>query len=202
MEKGIIVKNISRRAGLFVAIVATASLMPMAAYATPTGTSELDEDSQVISELVEVMPAEETRSGDNEASSTKEGSSQAAICVAENRVDYPHWSTSTPIKYTRIQAHGNWDRGNCNATYADVTTQIDRKNPIGLFQAVGVQGKARLKYNTKGLTSGGAGRVTAGYPCNGTNAAPFRAWTSIDMVGLADTQTRLYTPATSPFACG
>lgn len=162
---------------------------------TPPSVTDSEEGSQVVEESVTVTPV----APDGEVAQNGRAA-RAAICVAVNRVDYPHISKTS--SYLAVQAHGNWDKGTCKATLADVTTQLDRKNPIGLFQAVGTPGKNRLAPNNKGLTSGGAGRVTAHYRCNGTAAAPFRAWTKIDMVGIADTQNATITPATSPIKCG
>jgi hypothetical protein len=187
--------KISLTAGTAAAVLVAALFMPTSASAAPAASpSPNDEQSQVFTGSFEVVPEAEN--------ATPSAMSTQAICVAVQRVDYPHISTSNPTGPRAVQAHGNWDKGNCNATLADVTTQIDRKNPIGLFQAVGKQGKGRLAPNPKGLTSGGAGRVTARYDCNGTAKAPFRAWTSIDMVGIADTPNKQYSPATESMACG
>lgn len=178
--------------GVAAAALTVSLLAPNAASADLSDVPEPNgDDSQRISQNYSVK----AETSDGEASTQE-------ICVAIKRVDYPHISTSTPSAPRAVQAHGNWDRGTCAANLADVTTQIDRKNPIGLFQAVGTQGTARLAPNPSGLTSGGAGRVTARYECNGSAGAPFRAWTSIDMVGIADFQDKLYSPATSDIACG
>ncbi|MCW3492430.1 hypothetical protein [Microbacterium sp. SSM24] len=185
-------------AGLLAAGSDTASAMGGPAMASVTDS---EEDSQVVEESITIGPVAPGETTAPNGKVTPNGkAATAAICVAVNRVDYPHISSTS--SYLAVQAHGNWDKGTCKATLADVTTQIDRKNPIGLFQAVGTQGKGRLAPNPKGLTSGGAGRVTAHYRCNGKAAAPFRAWTKIDMVGIADTQNATTTPATSPIKCG
>jgi hypothetical protein len=123
----------------------------------------------------------------------------AKICTFIQRVDYVHISSTS--KERAAQSHGNWDNVDCTYTLADVTTQIDRRNPVLLYEAVGKQGKGRLAPNTKGLTSGGAGRVTAHYTCNAKAKADFRSWTSIDIVGYADVPNKVYSPA-NPLSCG
>ncbi|GGF04135.1 hypothetical protein [Mycetocola zhadangensis] len=125
----------------------------------------------------------------------------AATCVFQQRVDYVHFSTSS-LPDKAVQSHGNWYNENCpQYTKGDTTTQIDRKNFIGLFQAVGSPGRAVLAPNPNGLTSGGAGRVTAHYDCNGTATAAFRSWTGVDIVGYDNTDTPAFSPAID-LACG
>lgn len=177
----------------FLTAAALAFLLPTSAYATTVNDSPAGPDASDIT-VGEVYGSPEDSASESEVSTR-------AICVALNLVDYPHISTSRPGTPLAVQAHGGWNKGGCNATLADVTTQIDRKNPIGLFQAVGAQGKGRLPSQAdESLPS--SNRVTARYECNGTAGAPFRAWTNIDMVGLADTQTPTYSPATNDIACG
>ena len=125
--------------------------------------------------------------------------SAAAVCTFIQRVDYVHISGTSTDR--TAQSHGNWDNVDCRYSLADVTTQIDRRNPVLLYQAVGAPGKARLAPNPRGLTSGGAGRVTARYRCNGLAKADFRSWTSVDIVGYADAPNRVYSPA-NPLSCG
>lgn len=178
--------------GILVA-AATLTMSPVA-HAAPSPPPPPDEESfEVFVEPIQVMP--------EGSSAESEGTSAQAICQAYGIVDYPHFSTSNPSTARAVQAHGGWNRGDCNATRADVTTQLDRRNPIGLLQAVGRQGRGVLPSQADfGLPS--SNRVTARYECNGTNAAGFRAWTSFDMIGLADTQTRTHSPVTNPLTCG
>ncbi len=178
--------------GVFAAVMAIA--MPTAAHASATPPAPPSpENVQIFTGPSGVMP-EKSPTGTNTLTA-------AGICTAFGIVDYVHISTSTPSAPRAAQSHGAWNKGNCSATLADVTTQIDRKNPIGLFQAVGTQGKKRLPSEpSMGLPS--SNRVTARYACNGTAKAPFRSWTSFDMVGIADTQTPTYSPATGNIDCG
>lgn len=177
-----------------IAAAATIALtIPTSAHAVTTPPpSPTDDASTVIVEKVQIMPETDAES--------KSASSAQAICEAYGIVDYPHISTSNPSSARATQAHGGWNQGNCSATHADVTTQLDRMNPIGLYQAVGTQGRAVLPSQADmGLPS--SNRVTARYECNGTAAASFRAWTSFDMVGIADTHTPTYSPGTD-ITCG
>jgi hypothetical protein len=177
-----------------VAVLVTAVFaMPTAAYAAPVvPTPPASDSADVIVTPMAIMPKQVE---------TAAGASAQAICTAYAYGDYPHISTSNPGTPRAVQAHGGWNRGDCAATRADVTTQIDRKNPIGLFQAVGAQGRGVLPSQADfGLPS--SNRVTARYQCNGSAKAPFRAWTSIDMVGIDDISSRVYTPATGDIICG
>lgn len=122
----------------------------------------------------------------------------AKICTFIQRVDWVHISSTS--KKRAAQSHGNWDNVDCSYKQADVTTQIDRRNPLLLFEAVGKQGKGRLGPNKKGLGSGAA-RVTAHYDCNGKAKADFRSWTSVDIVGYADAPNRVHS-SPQPLSCG
>lgn len=181
------------------ALAATAALIvPAAAYAAETPAPPVASDTTEDAAEITVTPIEVMPEGTTES---KSAAGVQAICQAYGIVDYAHISTSNPSGPTAVQSHGGWNKGNCSATKADVTTQIDRKNPIGLFQAVGTQGRGILNSQADfGLPS--SNRVTARYPCNGHAAAPFRSWTSFDMIGIADTHTPTYSPATGNIACG
>lgn len=130
-------------------------------------------------------------------STTEENSDSAAetsrkiICRFNQRVDYPHISTSTPSSPRAVQAHGNWGNVNCNYSSAVVTTQVDKRNTLGFYVAVGIQGKRTLP-PMKNL--GSANRTTARYVCNGTKSNWFRAWTSIDVIGIADAPNKVHSP--------
>ncbi|MFJ4223370.1 hypothetical protein [Microbacterium sp. NPDC089695] len=173
------------------ALLMVVSLAP-AAHAETAPVDPTD-DGDTSSEVIEV---EVTGPATPEATQDPSGSEKASraaapVCTFVQRVDFVHISSSgNPMA---AQSHGNWDKGNCtNYTLADVTTQIDRKNFLGLWQAVGAPGKKRLAPNPSGLTSGGAGRVTARYVCNGTAAGSFRSYTDIDVVGYADTPNAVF----------
>lgn len=131
-----------------------------------------------------------------------EGAAQpraAWVCTALQKVDLPHISFTSAVR--AVQAHGAWNRGDCKSDAAVVTTQVDKQlGPLGFFFAVGVQGKGTLR-STNGIPSGANNRVTTRYVCNGTGQGRFRAWTDVDVIGIADAPNKTYSPETN-IACG
>lgn len=111
----------------------------------------------------------------------------AALCSADQLVDYAHISKSPP---RAVQAHGWWRNVNCKATLAKVTVQVQKKNVLGLWVDVGQPGSSTV------ASGGGAGnRATARYTCNGTGTHTFRAWVDVDIVGVADLPNKTYSGA-------
>lgn len=120
------------------------------------------------------------------------------ICTALQKVDLPHISSTTTVR--AVQAHGAWNRGDCNADWAVVTTQIDQQGIFNFFFAVGTQGNGMLQ-STVGMPTGAKNRVTAQYVCNGTDVKRYRAWTDVDIVGIADLSNKVYSAEVN-LACG
>lgn len=177
-------------AGLVASLCLLSAPSAMAAKDDP-GKPEAPEDVQVFEFNVPRPDLSEVSTEDGVVST-------ASVCTFVQRVDYVHIST-TSIKRA-AQSHGNWGNVNCNYSLADVTTQVDKKNIFGFHYAVGVQGTGRLGPSTH-LGSGGGGRVTARYVCNGTAWNNFRSWTDIDIVGYADAPNRVYSSPTD-LKCG
>jgi hypothetical protein len=181
-------------AGAIALICGLSTPSAMAAEATDPG----DTPAQVF-EFNVTKPEVAEATTDKSQSSTDASSAAAAVCTFVQRVDYAHLSSSSSTR--AVQSHGNWANVDCSYALADVTTQVDKANALGFHYAVGVKGEARLAPNPNGLTSGGAGRVTAHYDCDGTAQKSFRSWTDIDIVGYADATNKQYSPATD-IACG
>jgi len=182
---------------LTVAVLAAA----LSISAAPLASAASVEDSSSDAEVFEFTVPRPNLTGSNEGAprSTASTTAVAAICEFTQRVDYVHISSTSTRR--AVQSHGNWDNENCNYALADVTTQIDKRNVLGFYYAVGTQGKGRLAPNPRGLTSGPPGRVTAHYDCNGTAANMWRSWTDIDIVGYNDAPNRVYSPPIER-ACG
>lgn len=185
--------------------VAVAGLFALTALAPATafGASfepgdEADSESEVF-EGEFTGPLTPSSEPGEEIESPSPSANRDAVCLFTQRVDYVHFSSSPGAR--AVQSHGNWDNETCNYSLADVTTQIDRRNFLGLYQAVGTPGTERMPPNPRGLTSGGVGRVTARYECNGSTTDSFRSWTSVDIVGYADTPNSKLSPPTDK-ACG
>jgi hypothetical protein len=111
-----------------------------------------------------------------------------ALCVFQNAVDSLHYS-STATSFGTISVHGWWRNGNCKATKAVVTTQLQKKNRLGLWFDVGLVGR-------KTVFSGGgsANRSNSRYECVAHENNEYRAWVDVDVVGVADLPGRIYTP--------
>lgn len=112
-----------------------------------------------------------------------------ASCTFIQRVDNAHISTKS--NHRAVQAHGNWGNVNCSYTEAVVTTMVQKKNALGIWQDMGTAGKATLR-PASSLTS--SARVTAHYACVDQSEHLWRSWTDVDVVGIADLPNRQYSP--------
>lgn len=126
----------------------------------------------------------------------QQGPTPFATCQFDQRVDSPHISNSDGPR--AVQAHGNWGNKNCNYSAAIVKTQLDKENSLGFFIAVGRPGEGTLPPE-KGMGRGS--KVTARYECQGTTENTFRAWTDVDILGIADLPNKVYS-ANADRACG
>lgn len=160
------------------------SLAPSTATAKPV----TDESNVTVGEKHIKAPAAEAGAKPEDA----------WICTALQKVDLPHISSTASVR--AVQAHGAWNKGDCKSDAAVVTTQIDRQGFLNNFFAVGTQGKGTLQ-STDGMPSGAKNRVTAQYVCQGTGQGRFRAWTDVDVIGIADLPNKVYSSETN-IACG
>lgn len=125
-----------------------------------------------------------------EANSRNSGSpensrSTAAVCVFQTRGDYVHISGSA----FEASGHGWWINGNCNATLAVVTVQLQQYYADGSWRNAGTAGTATVR------SGGGAGnRATGRGPCTSGSLTGWRSVVDVDLVGLADDPGKLYTP--------
>lgn len=122
--------------------------------------------------------------------SAKGEMSTQASCTFVQRVDYAHISSTSPTR--AAQSHGNWGNVNCSYTSATVTNMVQKKNTIGIFVNVGLQGKAVGLRPSSDL--GSSARVTSHYDCLSTAERTFRSWTDVDVDGIADLPNRQYSP--------
>ncbi|WP_394938416.1 hypothetical protein [Psychromicrobium sp. YIM B11713] len=167
-----------------VAVGLLASFAPASATAKPIG----GDDTVTVGE-------KHIKTSSAESGGTPE---DAWICTALQKVDLPHISSTASVR--AVQAHGAWNKGDCQSDAAVVTTQIDRQGFLNNFFAVGTQGKGTLQ-STNGMPSGSNNRVTAQYVCQGTGQGRFRAWTDVDVIGIADLPNKVYSAETN-IACG
>ncbi|TQL02935.1 hypothetical protein FBY24_2023 [Cellulomonas sp. SLBN-39] len=121
------------------------------------------------------------------------GSTIQASCQFNNAIDSIHYSSTPPAT---LSVHGWWINVNCTKDIkAVVTTQLQKKNSIGLWVDVGSRG-------VKTVYSGGgsANRSTSRYACTSGSAHSFRAWVDVDVVGIPDLPDKYYHPEAS-FPC-
>jgi len=107
------------------------------------------------------------------------------VCFFETRGDYVHLSSSA----FEASGHGWWVNGNCNATLAIVTVQLQQYYADGSWRNAGTAGSATVR------SGGGAGnRATGRAGCAGRGLTGWRSVIDVDLVGLADDPGKLVTP--------
>ncbi|WP_051752371.1 hypothetical protein [Streptosporangium amethystogenes] len=127
-------------------------------------------------------PAGSEASLENTGSAT----STRALCVFNTAGDYVHVSSSA----FEASGHGWWVNGNCNATLAVVTVQLQQYYSDGSWRNAGTAGRATVR------SGGGAGnRATGRGGCNSNSLTGWRSVVDVDLVGLADDPGKLYTPS-------
>jgi len=115
-----------------------------------------------------------------------------AICVFYTNGDYVHVSSTAPAA---ASGHGWWTNGNCNASLAVVTVQLQQYYSDGKWRNVGSAGKSTVR------SGGGAGnRATGRVTCSNRSVTGWRSVIDVDLVGLADDPGKL-TTATRNITC-
>ena len=108
------------------------------------------------------------------------------VCIFYTKGDYVHKSSSA----FEASGHGWWVNGNCSATWAVVTVQLQQFYSDGTWRNVGTVGKQTVR------SGGGAGnRATGRAGCNSSSLTGWRSVIDVDLVGLADDPNKLVTPA-------
>lgn len=108
-----------------------------------------------------------------------------AVCVFYTNGDYVHVSSTAPAA---ASGHGWWTNGNCNATLAVVTVQLQQYYSDGRWRNVGSAGRATVR------SGGGAGnRATGRVNCTNREVTGWRSVIDVDLVGLADDPGKLTT---------
>lgn len=109
-----------------------------------------------------------------------------ATCSFTQRHDLIHFSSTGD---GTLSVHGWWVNGDCKATKAVVTTQLQKRNIMGRWVDVGSKGVATV------YSGGGSGkRSNSRYTCKGRAEHQFRAWVDVDLVGVADLPNKIYHP--------
>ncbi len=115
----------------------------------------------------------------------------SVVCSFRMEGDYVHVSSSA----FEASGHGWWVNGNCNATWAIVTVQLQQYYSDGSWRNVGTVGSATVR------SGGGAGnRATGRAVCNSSSVTGWRSVIDVDVIGIADTPNT-YTTATRNIAC-
>jgi hypothetical protein len=113
----------------------------------------------------------------------------ADTCVFWQQGDYVHISKTSP-EYA-AQGHGWWLNGDCPATQADVTVQLEIYKS-GTWYRVGTVGKKRV------YQGGGSGNRATGHAgCWSTATYKWRSVIDVDLVGVVDSADKEVTPAVS-----
>lgn len=118
---------------------------------------------------------------------SSEAGTANSVCNFTQEGDYAHISSTPP---QAVSAHGWWTNGDCPTTTAVVTTQVQKKNVLGIWVDVGDRGVKTVKSG-----GGSTNRSASRYTCSSTAKHTFRSWVDVDLVGVADAPNKLYTPA-------
>lgn len=108
-----------------------------------------------------------------------------AFCIFYTRGDYVHVSSSA----FEASGHGWWVNGNCRATSAVVTVQLQQYYSDGRWRNAGSLGRATVR------SGGGAGnRATGRAGCYNRSLTSWRSVIDVDLIGVADDPSKLTTP--------
>lgn len=119
-------------------------------------------------------------------SDARAAAAAAAICLFTTNGDYVHVSSSA----FEASGHGWWVNGNCRATTAVVTVQLQEYYNDGSWRNKGVVGRSTVR------SGGGAGnRATGRAGCNNNTLVGWRSVIDVDLVGQADSPDKLTTPS-------
>jgi len=112
-------------------------------------------------------------------------SETAGLCVFQTKGDYVHVSSSA----FEASGHGWWVNGNCDATLAIVSVQLQQYYSDGSWRNVGQEGKDTVR------SGGGAGnRATGRAGCTSGSTTGWRSVIDVDLIGLIDDPGKLITP--------
>ena len=122
--------------------------------------------------------------GDQLGSDTLSSVTATTLCVFYTEGDYVHVSSTA----FEASGHGWWVNGNCDATWAVVTVQLQEYYSDGSWRNKGTVGKATVR------SGGGSGnRATGRAGCNNASVTGWRSVVDVDLVGLADDPGKLHT---------
>lgn len=131
------------------------------------------------------LPATAESPSLSKTASADDAMAPSALCVFETRGDYVHVSSSA----FEASGHGWWVNGNCSATTAVVTVQLQQYYSDGSWRNQGSKGSATVR------SGGGAGnRATGRAGCSSSAITGWRSVIDVDLVGQADDPTKLTTP--------
>ncbi len=107
----------------------------------------------------------------------------SSVCFFTTNGDYVHRSGSD------ASGHGWWVNGNCRATFAVVTVQLQEYYSDGSWRNKGAPGRRTVR------SGGGRGnRATGRAGCNNSSVTGWRSVIDVDVVGVADDPRKLTTP--------
>jgi hypothetical protein len=108
------------------------------------------------------------------------------VCFFTTNGDYVHISSSA----FEASGHGWWINGDCPASLAVVTVQLQEYYSDGSWRNKGSVGRKTVR------SGGGAGnRATGRAACNTHGVVGWRSVVDVDLVGVADDPRKLTTPA-------
>ncbi|MFD9422462.1 MULTISPECIES: hypothetical protein [unclassified Streptomyces] len=106
--------------------------------------------------------------------------------------DYVHFSSTPP---PTASAHGWWLNGSGPGTKAKVTVSLQAKDGGGNWKSVETSSK------TIKPGGGSARRANARKTCEGTAKTTWRSVVDVDVIGVRDSPSKLYTPSKT-YPCG
>ncbi|MEV0618469.1 hypothetical protein AB0I81_34435 [Nonomuraea sp. NPDC050404] len=153
-----------------------------------------DEGTEPSPDDAALLPAPDpdSESGSEEESTpSAENTGSTGVCVFSTMGDYVHISGSA----FEASGHGWWVKGNCKATHAVVTVQLQQQDSGGSWRNAGTVGKATVPPG-----GGGGKRATGRAVCNSAAKTSWRSIVDVDLVGVMDDPGKL-TTATRDLNC-
>ncbi len=167
--------------------------LPIVSMGTETNSAE-DENATPVDPTAVPAPAPADQQGDlgnPEALDTDNDVHAAGVCAFTMNGDYVHVSSTA----FEASGHGWWVNGNCNATLALVTVQLQQYYSDGTWRNVGTAGSATVS------SGGGAGnRSTGRATCTSSSVTRWRSVIDVDVIGVLDPPDKL-TTSTRNISC-
>ncbi|HEU4792362.1 MAG TPA: hypothetical protein VFS96_01770 [Nitrolancea sp.] len=108
--------------------------------------------------------------------------------AAQGTCYFETWGDNVHVSSFEASGHGWWENGNCPATLAVVTVQLQEYYSDGAWRNIGSLGQATV------YSGGGGNRATGRVDCFDGTTTSWRSVVDVDLVGIPDDPGKYITP--------